>query len=169
MGTRRYGSSMTQQEFLTELRRSLSGRLPAGEVDEHVNYYADYIDMQRKKGTSEEQVIAELGDPRLIAKSILSAAAGSKRSDQTVYSTDRGTFTRTNHDRHFRSRAEKAASRVSRGLSLKTVLIVALIVLIITFALILALVAAVVRFVLPILGILLLGWLILEIVRAVRR
>lgn len=66
---------MTKQEFLLDLQKALTNRLSSAEVNEHVNYYREYIEVEIRKGREEAEVIEELGDPRLIAKSILTAAA----------------------------------------------------------------------------------------------
>ena len=62
---------MTKQEFLDGLRRSLAGGLEAQEINEHIRYYSDYIDSQIRMGISEEEVMSSLGEPRLIAKTLL--------------------------------------------------------------------------------------------------
>ena len=62
---------MTKQEFLDKLRISLNGKIAAGEVEEHIRYYEDYINVELRKGSSEEDVMATLGDPRLIARTIV--------------------------------------------------------------------------------------------------
>lgn len=62
---------MSKQEFLDGLRRSLVGGLETHEINEHINYYSDYIDSQIRRGVSEEEVMASLGEPRLIAKTLL--------------------------------------------------------------------------------------------------
>lgn len=62
---------MTKQEFLDGLRRSLVSGLEAGEINEHIRYYSDYIDSQLRMGISEEEVMNSLGEPRLIAKTLL--------------------------------------------------------------------------------------------------
>lgn len=62
---------MSKQEFLESLRRSLTGGLEPQEVNEHIRYYSDYIDSQISMGNSEETVMASLGEPRLIAKTLL--------------------------------------------------------------------------------------------------
>lgn len=62
---------MTKQEFLDGLRRSLAGGLEAQEINEHVCYYSDYIDSQIRMGISEEEIMSSLGEPRLIAKTLL--------------------------------------------------------------------------------------------------
>ena len=62
---------MTKQEFLDGLRRSLIGGLENGEINEHIRYYSDYIDSQIRMGISEEEIMSSLGEPRLIAKTLL--------------------------------------------------------------------------------------------------
>ena len=62
---------MSKQEFLDGLRRSLAGNLETREINEHINYYSDYIDSQIRKGISEEEVMDSLGEPRLIAKTLI--------------------------------------------------------------------------------------------------
>ncbi|MBQ8597257.1 MAG: DUF1700 domain-containing protein [Lachnospiraceae bacterium] len=66
---------MTKQDFLDELQRTLTNKISAAAVAEHVNYYREYIEVEVRKGKSEEAVVEELGSPRLIAKSILTTAA----------------------------------------------------------------------------------------------
>ena len=62
---------MLKQEFLDGLRKSLSGGLKTSEVNEHINYYSEYIDSQIRRGIPEEEVMDSLGEPRLIAKTLL--------------------------------------------------------------------------------------------------
>ena len=61
---------MTKYEFLNILKVSLDTELDKNNVDLEIKYYDDYISNEVRKGRSEEDVIAELGDPRLIAKTI---------------------------------------------------------------------------------------------------
>ena len=67
---------MGGQEFLDKLRLALSGQVAASQVEESIAYYREYISTQIRMGQSEETVLRNLGDPRLIAKSIISANAG---------------------------------------------------------------------------------------------
>lgn len=62
---------MTKQDFLDELRRMLNRELEADEVADNIQYYSDYIDEAVRSGKSEAQVLSELGDPRMIARTIL--------------------------------------------------------------------------------------------------
>lgn len=62
---------MTRVEFLQELRIALQGKISQSRVNEYLQYYENYIMEESRKGKSEEQVIIELGDPRLIAKTLI--------------------------------------------------------------------------------------------------
>lgn len=81
---------MDRRTFTEELRRALSGHLKAAAVDRHVSYYEEYIDMQFKKGMRSEEILHQLGSPRLIAKSIISAElAGAKAGNTGDFRKDR--------------------------------------------------------------------------------
>ena len=64
---------MTKQEFLEHLQRALGSRVSGSVVQENVSYYEEYIAIQVRAGKKEEEVIAGLGDPRLLARSIADA------------------------------------------------------------------------------------------------
>lgn len=61
---------MKKDEFLRLLRQALNGDVPAGVIEENIRYYDSYITDEMRKGIPEEDVIASIGDPRLIAKTI---------------------------------------------------------------------------------------------------
>lgn len=61
---------MTKNEFLSELRIALAGEVPEGEIENNIRYYDSYIKEQAALNT-EEQVLEQLGDSRLIAKTII--------------------------------------------------------------------------------------------------
>jgi len=75
MKSKRGGWEMTRHEFIGGLREALAEEMP-GEgiprrvIDENVRFYNRYIDDELAKGRSENDIFAELGDPRLIAKTI---------------------------------------------------------------------------------------------------
>lgn len=64
---------MNKRDFLSALREALSYDLPEQLVDSNLRYYSSYIDDEVRKGRGHEEVLAELGDPKLIAKSIVDA------------------------------------------------------------------------------------------------
>lgn len=64
---------MDREEFIDKLQRALAGGLNSSQVAENVRYYQEYIDSEMRKGRSEAEVMNQLGDPRLLAKSIIEA------------------------------------------------------------------------------------------------
>lgn len=64
---------MDRTEFIDRLQRSLAGGVNSSQVADNVRYYQDYIDAEIRKGRSETDVLFSLGDPRLLAKSIIEA------------------------------------------------------------------------------------------------
>lgn len=64
---------MDRTEFIDRLQRALAGGVNSSRVAENVQYYREYIDVEIRKGRSEAEVLESLGDPRLLAKSIIEA------------------------------------------------------------------------------------------------
>ena len=64
---------MTKMEFLEGLRKALGNDLDRATVQENVNYYDGYISDEVSKGKTEEEVTAELGDPWVIAQTVIDA------------------------------------------------------------------------------------------------
>lgn len=62
---------MTKIEFLEKLRTALANDLTGAVIQENVDYYASYIRSETEAGRSEEEVIEELGDPWVIAQTII--------------------------------------------------------------------------------------------------
>ncbi len=63
---------MDRREFLATLRGQLeAGQMHEGKRAAHLRYYEDYIQSRVRSGQSEEEVIRALGDPRLIARTLL--------------------------------------------------------------------------------------------------
>ncbi len=62
---------MNKLEFIDRLRTALSGKISPNLVQENVNYYEEYINTQIRMGHNEQEVLEALGDPRLIAKTII--------------------------------------------------------------------------------------------------
>lgn len=67
---------MDKREFLEKLTHALAGQVPNSIIEENIRYYKDYLDEQTKNGKTTAQVLEELGDPRLIARSIIEANGG---------------------------------------------------------------------------------------------
>ena len=78
---------MNRTEFLDTLRSQLAGQMHEGKVAAHVRYYEDYIQSQVRSGRNEQEVLAELGDPRLIARTLLDTDVDNGQADYAEYST----------------------------------------------------------------------------------
>ena len=61
---------MRKQEFLDELKQTLSGEVPAEIMMDTYRYYANYIDEEIQNGKEEETVLAELGKPKSIKQAL---------------------------------------------------------------------------------------------------
>lgn len=96
---------MDRKEFMEKLQRALAGGLNSSMVAENMRFYQDYIDSEIRKGRTEAEVIDSLGDPRLLAKSIIEAnkrageSYGSNREyDDEISGVD--SWERSAHDAH---------------------------------------------------------------------
>ena len=67
---------MSKKEFLDILYNQLSGQIPEGSVAAHVQYYRNYIEDEQQKGRTETDILNDLGDPRLIARTLLDTEVG---------------------------------------------------------------------------------------------
>ncbi len=67
---------MNKREFLEILRQALSGEVSNDVIEQNIKYYENYISSQ--SSGNEEAVIDMLGDPRLIAKTIIEAERAAK-------------------------------------------------------------------------------------------
>lgn len=65
---------MNRDEFLRQLRLSLQGNLEHEKITENLQWYENYILMQIRKGKDEAEVLDSLGDPRLLADSIIGSS-----------------------------------------------------------------------------------------------
>ncbi len=64
---------MSRQESLRRSRDTLTGEVPGNVIEENIRYYDEYIRTEAAKGLTEDEVIGSIGDPRLIAKTIMEA------------------------------------------------------------------------------------------------
>ena len=93
---------MNKDKFLDILRESLEGEVPQNVIDENLRYYNEYISSASKK--EEKQKLEELGQPRLIAKTIIETerAARQTRGTYTDYKSEQdGSGYRDNHSKIF--------------------------------------------------------------------
>lgn len=68
---------MTKKEFLEQLEDALAGEVPNSVVYDNKQYYSKYIDAELWKGRTDEEIFEELGNPRLLAKTVIDMQGGS--------------------------------------------------------------------------------------------
>ena len=88
---------MTKRQFMEELRSSLEGMVSQAVIQENMNYYEDYINEQIRNGKNEQDVLNELGSPRLIARSIIDAKGEDDDYVQTEYYEEEHMFGGNTH------------------------------------------------------------------------
>lgn len=62
---------MNQEIFIRDFQEALAGKVPERVIHENTEYYRNYICMQISKGMAEAEVLQSLGDPRLLAKTVV--------------------------------------------------------------------------------------------------
>ena len=77
---------MNKEQFIDALRRALYGKIDDYTLLDHIRYYEDYIRQEMGKGRTEQEVLQELGDPRLLARTIVETS--SLKNPDTVYTVD---------------------------------------------------------------------------------
>ena len=65
---------MNKDEFLRRLEEALSGEVPASVIRENLNYYADYLSQELGKGRTMDEIIEEIGEPNIVARTIINSA-----------------------------------------------------------------------------------------------
>ena len=136
---------MNKQEFLEKLRQALTGRVASSVVAENIKYYEDYINVEVRKGRSEEEVLNQLGDPRLIARTIVETSEGSRSAEG-----ERGSL-----DSHHTHSAGGNADPLGRGIRIPgwMVLILLLVIVMVVLSFVFSVVTALLPILLPILGV----------------
>ena len=65
---------MNKDEFLRRLEEALSGEVPASVIRDNLNYYADYLSQELGKGRTMDEIIEEIGEPNIVARTIIDSA-----------------------------------------------------------------------------------------------
>lgn len=82
---------MTKAEFLEKLRIELSSGVTPQVLQDNLNYYSQYFDDEIRKGRTEKEVLDELGDPWILAKTIVDAQ-GEESVEDVIYDSDGRTY-----------------------------------------------------------------------------
>lgn len=74
---------MNKQEFLTQLRKGLSG-LPQNDIDERIVFYSEMIDDRIEEGLSEEEAVAQVGSVDEIVAQIIAETPFTKIAKERI-------------------------------------------------------------------------------------
>ena len=62
---------MSKEEFLQELAEALSGDVPESVIRDNISYYGSYLSQEMAKGRSVDEIVMEIGEPFIVAKTII--------------------------------------------------------------------------------------------------
>lgn len=79
---------MTKSEFLNGLKEALVGEMSATEINSQLLYYERYIEEELRSGKTEQEVLFSLGEPRLIAKTIIETKGINSQNTTEYYETN---------------------------------------------------------------------------------
>ena len=79
---------MNRSEFLNKLREALENDLNAQAVQDNIEYYDSYIRSEIKNGRTEQEILDMLGDPWVIARTIINSA----ENERDYYSGTSGAY-----------------------------------------------------------------------------
>lgn len=152
---------MNKKEFLDILGRRLAQQLSQEKIAENIRYYDEYLTEKVQQGMTEQEAIDQLGDPLLIARTIMDTSSD-EMGKKTVY--EEGYM--GNYQESPREDNLKEYHRGTDGkLQTRLGCLVAVIVVILLLTLILKLVGSVLSFVLPVLIPVLIIGMVLEYFR----
>ena len=90
---------MTKEEFIKELRSALSGEVNQDVLNENIQYYDQYLSQEQQKGRTIDEIVEEIGNPRLIARTIIdtssNVSATSSDYDQQTKQNDGVNYSKT--------------------------------------------------------------------------
>ena len=84
---------MNKDEFLRRLEEALSGEVPASVIRDNLNYYADYLSQELGKGRTMDEIIEEIGEPNIVARTIIDSAEAAGETGEVLRTRPRGAMT----------------------------------------------------------------------------
>lgn len=157
---------MRKTEFLEELQEALAGEVPTGVIQENVMYYNNYISQETAKGRSEDEIIEELGGPRIIARTIIdsSEAAAEAGGSSGAYYSDAGT-----HGEDRNPQMNRGMGKGNTGTGGGTGKFLIILVILFVIFIVLTLVGGIFSLLFRFAGPLIIIWLIVSLFKGLRR
>ena len=143
---------MNKGEFLKGLRERLSGEIPEYEIQEHIRYYENYLSEEIRSGKTEEEAVETLGNPYLIAKTILDMEDQEETQNEGENINREGqSFFYYENEQPQQKTYRHREIKINRWYGKLILLGAILLILILIFAVVGSLMAIVIRFLFPIL------------------
>lgn len=136
---------MNRSQFIRELREALKNNVSEADVQENVRYYAGYIEDEVKKGRSEKEVIEELGDPWLIAKTI--ATTPGSQSGYQGYTDAEDSYGKAEQEKNSKN-TRSHVWQIDRKWKILLLIVAVVLVLVLIFSII----SGIISFLMPVLG-----------------
>lgn len=89
---------MTRREFINTLNDELKNSLDNDNLKKQLDYYDNYISTEIQNGKKESEVLADLGDPRLIAKTIKQVNGDNIMGENNMYNDD---YSKQNYNKSY--------------------------------------------------------------------
>lgn len=134
---------MNKNTFIKGLNEALKeGNISDSEIKDTVNYYESYFEEKESNGYSTKDILEELGDPRLIAKTIIDTKGPNYNSGASDVNHNTEQYSSRNDDRYDRGEYDRFGNIYFKKLSLKDKIKIFLFILAIILLLILMLIFA---------------------------
>lgn len=78
---------MSKEEFLRRLEEALAGEVPVSVIRENVEYYGGYISQEMAKGRTVDEIVEEIGEPHIVARTIIDSSEAAGETEGAGYSS----------------------------------------------------------------------------------
>lgn len=111
---------MNKNTFINGLKEALKeGNINENEIKDTINYYETYFDEKTSNGHNMDEILEELGDPRLIAKTIIDTKGSTYSSTSSDVKYNSRQYNSRSNDRHDRNEYDRFGNIYFKKLSLK--------------------------------------------------
>lgn len=87
---------MSKEEFLQELGEALAGDVPEAVIRDNLSYYGSYLSQEMAKGRSVDEIVTEIGEPFIVAKTIIEhCEASGECGGNEAYGSYKETYSET--------------------------------------------------------------------------
>ena len=92
---------MSKNTFINGLKEALKeGNISDSEIKDTINYYESYFDEKEAKGANVEEILDELGEPRLIAKTIIDTKGSNYSTEANDNKYNTGQYDSRTNDKY---------------------------------------------------------------------